>query len=487
MRIGYLWLPNLPIQAALLRQPTLRGQPVLIAELTGRGRLFAASPECLAAGVTLAMTLREARELVPSATILPPNSGGDASLYQRALDLLDRFSEAVEESPHEGAWFTPASAHRTPGDERRLGAAIGDGLTAAIGLDARLAIASGKLIARIAAQRSPPGVVTVVANPETAAYLAPLSIALLPLSERAIERLKLLGIVTIGAFARLPLDTLPRRFGREAIPAWQLARGDDPTPFAPRQRPELLTLRQSFDPSVEDRTVILNVARALLERLGRPLQAQGRVFRSIAISLNLDDGRVVEERGDLREPTNDPRLCHALLSAMVEALAPDRSVASVILQLGAIERERGRQSDLFGPLGNERRARIGQTVAEISRRYRGRLRQIAPSNSPASLFDDRRLLLLPYDPDIEPSRSSLAEPASRSRPIRLISRGSRIFLVEPGAKDEIVALHARWEADEWWPTPAHRTYYRVRTGRGLIAILARDHDQQSWLLIERYD
>ena len=486
MRIGYLWFPNLPIQAALLRQPRLRGQPVLIAELTGRGRLFAASSECLAAGVTPAMTLHEARELVPSATILPPNPGGDASLQQRALDQLDRFSEAIEESPHEGAWFIPA-AHRTPSDERRLGAAIGDGLTATLGLDGRLAIASGKSIARIAAQRSPPGVVTVVVNPETAAYLAPLPIALLPLSERAIERLKLLGIMTIGAFARLPLDTLPRRFGREAIPAWQLARGDDPAPFVPSQRPELLTLRQSFDPPVEDRTIILNVARSLLERLSRPLQAQGRVFRSIAISLGLDDGRIVEERGDLREPTNDPRHCHALLPALVEALSPDRSIDSVILQLGAIERERGRQGDLFGALGNERRVQIGQTVAEITRRYRGRLRRIAPGNSPTSLFDDRRLLLLPYAPDDEPTRSSTAEPASRSRPIRLISRGNRIFLVEPGAKDEIVALHARWEADEWWPTPAHRTYYRVRTGQGLIAILARDHDQQRWLLIERYD
>ncbi len=180
-------------------------------------------------------------------------------------------------------------------------------------------------------------------------------------------------------------------------------------------------------------------------------------------------------------------------------------MAYVAVRIEAIRREPANQGELFDRARAERRERVVQTLSEIARRYRGRLRRIVPSDSPSSLFVDRRLLLLPYEPD--PARGSashhLPELATRARPIRLILQGRRIYLAEPSAgpetwhptwqstslleKDEIVALHARWEADDWWPDATRWTYYRVRTRHGLIATLARDHDRKRWLLIENFD
>src|SRR5579859_2697272 len=301
MRIGYLQLPHLSLQAALLRHPSRRGQPLIISsDDTRRGRVVDASPTCLDQGVTRGMAIREAIELAPTATLLPGNPHADADLLSRAIDLLDRFSEVVEEATGDGAWFVPAIPNALPSDERRMASAIVDGLAATLGLEARLGLGPGKFVARVAAERAAIGSIEVVAERDAAAYLAPLSVALLPVIPKAIERLKLLGITTIGEFARLPPDTLPRRFGREAEVAGQLARGDDRAPLIPRRQPPNLSLRRGFEPAIEDRGILLTVAQDLLDRLVLQLQADRRAFRSIDLTAALDDGRLAERHADLR-------------------------------------------------------------------------------------------------------------------------------------------------------------------------------------------
>ena len=450
------------------------------------------------------MAIREAVELAPTATLLPQNPHADADLLSRAIDLLDRFSETVEEATGDGAWFVPAIPGALPSDERRMAAAVVDGLAATLGLDARLGLGPGKFVARVAAERAAIGSIEVVAEGGAATYLAPRPVALLPLLLNAVERLKLLGIVTIGDFARLPPDTLPRRFGREAIVAGQLARGDDRASLVPRRQPPTISLRRGFEPAIEDREILLAVARDLLDRLLLRLQADRRAFRSIDLTAGLDDGRLAERHADLRDPTNDPRHCQALLGELIATIELPRPVEALAVRLGTIVPEPIPQGELFGKTAfdrgrAERKERVDSALAEIGRRYRGRVRRIVPGDDPLSLLDDRRLVLLPFEPggpeqtkaaDRRPPREllSVAESAIRVRPINLLTRSGRIYLTDrDAARDEIVALHARWDADEWWPDPIRRTYYRIRLRRGAIVTVARDHEEKRWYLVESFE
>src|SRR5260221_14744439 len=118
-RIGYLYLPQLAVQVAVLRHPALRGRPVILGT-EGHGRVVDASADCRVAGVTPGMAVREALELMPGATCLPPVPERDGDVLDRALDLLERFSEVIQADALRGAWFIPAG----PLDERRLAATI---------------------------------------------------------------------------------------------------------------------------------------------------------------------------------------------------------------------------------------------------------------------------------------------------------------------------------------------------------------------------
>jgi nucleotidyltransferase/DNA polymerase involved in DNA repair len=515
----------------------MRGRSLIVGgDELRRGRVVDATEDCLAAGVSIGMTVREASELAPNAALLPANPVAVADLLERVIEHLDRFSQAIEAGSEGardgGAWLIPATSIRTVADERRLGAALVDSLAAGLGLETRVGFGPGKAIARIAASRAVVGGVEVVADDAAASYLAALPVALLPLLPGAVERLKLLGVATIGDFARLPPESLPRRFGREAVLAARIARGADDTPLVSRPRPESLTMRRAFEPPIENRSILLLAARDLLERLCRQLQASQRTFRALTLTAGLEDGRLADRRSDLREPTNEAQRCRSLLQSMVETFDLRQAISFLALRLSVLAREAPRQESLFDGMGtsgagpSDRRVRVDRAMAEINRRYRGHVRRITPGDDPQSLLDDRRLWLVPSDSTSSSSalpvngegaktpspftgraeeggsprdgargeqrQPRFIESALRLRPIHLIARQGRLYLVEPNRppdwpRDEIIALHARWEADDWWPEAARRTYYRVHTRRGQIVTLARDHAHQRWLVVEAFE
>lgn len=489
-QVGYLWLPHLAVQVARRAQPDLGDRPLVVGgTATDRGRVLDASPDCLADGVRMGMRLREAAELVPAAAFVAPDGGAAAELLERTLDHLDRFSALVEDAA-EGAWFLPAAPAPGVAEERRLAVSIVDGLAASLGLETRLALAPGKAVARLAAERERDPV-TIIPDGAAASYLAPLPVGLLPLAPRALERLRLLNVTTIGQFARLPADNLSRRFGKEAPLAHAIAQAREDTPLVPRKRPEVRFLGRSFERSIEDRTILGNVATDLLRRLCLRLQAERRAARSLRLILVLDDGRVVERRANLRAPTNDAAACRPVLMELVEGTRIARGVDALELRFGAIGPEVVQQGSLFDDGQSNGRGRLEDALDEVSRRHPRSIRRVTPGDDPGSLLEEQRLLLLPYEPDGLPAPLEGAEPALRARPVRLRGRGERVFLGIGGPDgrgwEEIVVVHARWEAAAWWPRPQRRTYYRVRTCAGLVLILARDQIGQRWLLVSRFD
>ena len=68
-----------------------------------------------------------------------------------------------------------------------------------------------------------------------AAYLAPLSIRLLPADDDTRERLRVFGLTRIGEFAALPASAVVARFGAHGELLHKLARGMDGTAAAAQE------------------------------------------------------------------------------------------------------------------------------------------------------------------------------------------------------------------------------------------------------------
>ncbi|MEJ7654715.1 MAG: hypothetical protein WKH64_15970 [Chloroflexia bacterium] len=90
--VGYVWVQHLPLKLALRERPELEDRPVILGggvrKAATDGLVVDASDECLEAGVRVGQPLREAREYIPGASLLPANPSADSRAHEALLDLV---------------------------------------------------------------------------------------------------------------------------------------------------------------------------------------------------------------------------------------------------------------------------------------------------------------------------------------------------------------------------------------------------------------
>jgi protein ImuB len=250
------------------------------------------------ARVRAGMTVTAARARCTRLEILPWDDIAITGALTRATAAL------IQASPHvspagtvNGTWWVGATGFEAIGGERTLARTL---LTIAQRWHplARVAIADSCAAARAATWhtiRTSDHRAFCIPSGGDPTFLAPLSLAFLPLDAELVAALNALGITTVGAFAALPVADIERRWGERGISAWRLAHGDDP------RRPVLARLeaQRSVTAELGGSSDIMEPAlflvRAALETLVRDLVRDGLAAGAVAITLHLDGGRQVRD------------------------------------------------------------------------------------------------------------------------------------------------------------------------------------------------
>ncbi|HET8570077.1 MAG TPA: hypothetical protein VFM93_13945, partial [Candidatus Limnocylindria bacterium] len=229
-------------------------------------------------------------------------------------------------------------------------------------------------VARVLAERTKVGELRMVTDQP--AFLAPLDVETLPLDPRVAQDLRLLGIVTVGAFAALDRGSVGDRFGRGAAYAHALASGDDPSDVGatpPRRR--IRSRRRSFEP-IASKEQLVFFLRRIADEVAAGLARDGLAALRVALVLER------EKDGALAVVAAAPlRLDRLLLPPTADAAAIVRSlrwaldewpelgcVTGASVEVTEAEPLRGRQLGLFAADG----ARLEEAIG-VAQHLRGRL------------------------------------------------------------------------------------------------------------------
>lgn len=251
--------------------------------------------------------------------LLPVPPDGAPPDLARCCDLLGERAPTIEPDPPAGAWFALRDGKKAPSLERR-----GAGLLALLDREgfpgARLVFAPTPGSARLLA-RAGGAPLAIVGPGDLPATLAPLPVEALDLDSDAADRLRLVGLHTLGAVAALSRGALGDYLGALGAAIEALARGQDGRPLSPRRPDLVLRARRDLDWPLADRGALA----ALLARLAAPQLAQlthrGLGVTRAALTLGIE-GERVRLRVRLPAPTTStPSLVAALLAEADEALA----------------------------------------------------------------------------------------------------------------------------------------------------------------------
>ncbi|MGW6661300.1 DNA polymerase IV [Rhodococcus sp. NPDC055024] len=341
--------------AEQLTRPTLRGRPVLVGGLGGRGVVAGASYEARVFGARSAMPMHQARRMVGGgAVVLPPRMSLYSVLSKRTFDALRLRMPILEQLSVDEAFGEPVELAGVGADEvRAFCEDLRELIKAETGLVASIGAGAGKQVAKIASGLAKPDGVAVIPPGMQHELLDPLPVRKLwgigPVAE---EKLKRLGIETIGGFARTPISEVASILGTTVGPGLhRLAQGIDDRPVAERAESKQISAESTFAADI----VTMAQLRAAVESSGRAafsrLEKDGRAARTVVLKLKKSDMSILTRSVTLPFATIDRQILVAAAQKQVidpQELGPIRLVGVGFAGLSTV-----RQGSLFPELDQD--------------------------------------------------------------------------------------------------------------------------------------
>ena len=265
-------------------KPSLRGKPVVVGGVGGRGVVATASYEARRYGVRSAMSTREARARCPHAAFLNPRFHAYRDASQAVMAVLRDLSPLVEPLSLDEAFVDLAVSELTAYDEESV-RALAERVRARVtevtgGLTASVGVASSKFVAKVASDLDKPDGLVVVAAGTELDLLRPMHVTVIPgVGPATAERLRRAGISTVADLERVSEDELVRLLGKaHGHGLYLLARAEDDRAVVPERETKSVSVEGTYDTDLTDPRLMAGlVTRQAAQR--RRAAAEQRALR----------------------------------------------------------------------------------------------------------------------------------------------------------------------------------------------------------------
>ncbi len=491
-RYACLFIPDLPLAAAIRTEPELRGQPVAVVE-EGDERAT------ILAGWMKGLTVAQARTVRPELVVRSLSMEGVRSAREALLDVARSITPRVEDVELGLVFLDLVGTQALFPSERGLRTAFEVRLEEVDLEGARIGIGPTRTVARLAARHRSGG--NLISMQGMRGFLDPLPLDLLDPPEELEERLTRWGIRTLGDLCNLPKDALGSRLGEEGVLLARRARGEDLSPFRPTPAPLRFEEGTEPDYAVENLETLAFFLRSVLERLTRRLRLRGLAARELLVELDLESGRRFARTVRMAAPTLEVSVLLSLVRLSLEKEPPPERIERIriVATPGGVE---SAQLDLFLP-PRPAPAGLAVTVARVEALC-GSGRVGAPGLEDSHHPESERIESFVEENRTRPgSNGSLPPPvmALRAmrppRPVFVYDAEGMPARIEPIEEfplrgwrlGRVIRRAGPWRLfGEWWGEGCFaRDYFDVELTDGGIYRLYRNLEDGGWFLDGVYD
>jgi DNA polymerase IV (DinB-like DNA polymerase) len=282
-----------------LRDPGLRGKPHAVImtdqkdkEIT-KGVVSSCSYGARRYGVNSAMPLSKAKLLCPDLILRPVNIRYYSEVSKGVMKILAEFADVLEQSSIDEAFLdcTLRNGHGAPED---LAMKIKETIKDKCGLLCSIGVTSTKSSAKIASDYKKPDGLTVVYPYNLAKFLEPLEVnKVAGIGPKTHERLKEMGIDTLGQLAKAEVKKLVEKFGVNGQWMWDVANGRDEELVIPRGDHISISTETTLDRHTSNKAKIVKMLYDLVDEIFERAIRSNYLFRTIGVKLVRADFTIV--------------------------------------------------------------------------------------------------------------------------------------------------------------------------------------------------
>lgn len=352
------------------------------------GIVLAKSELAKRAGVKTGMANWQAKKLCPDLVIVPPHHEIYAMFSKRLHEIYCRYTDRVEPYGLDECWLDVSDR---PLPARGIAEELRRTVRGEIGITVSVGVSFNKVFAKLGSDMKKPDAVTEITREDFQEKVWKLPCSdLLYCGRATTQKLKDLGVTTIGELARYPRELLMRRFGKNGEMLWRYANGQDDSPVSvyggsaqAKSVGHGITCVSDLDDLGEANVVIL----ALTQDIGQRLRALGLQAKGVSVCVRDSELRFEAWQERLEAPTQ----CAATLAKASYQLLKARygwQKKIRALTVSAIDLESTGtplQLSLFGSGEGEKQRKVEGALDKIREKFGN------DAIKPAALLGDNKL------------------------------------------------------------------------------------------------
>lgn len=335
------------------------------------GIVLAKSTLAKQCGVTTGEPIVKALQKCPGLYIAKPNFSLYVERSRAFMDLLRRYAPVVEQFSIDEAFCDMTGTEGLYGDLVAFAHKIKDEIREELGFTVNVGISVNRLLAKTASDFKKPDLVHTLFPEELPAKFWPLPVGdLLYVGRSTAERLRSLGIRTIGDLAHTDREILISHFKKQGIFLHDAANGIDTAilrdePDAAKSYGNSTTLPTDVTNGAEAERVLL----ALCEKVGARIRKDRAYVSMVSVTIKDTELKSRSRQGQLAAPDNTTEQLYFTARRLFYELWDGSPIRLLGVSTGHVTSDDCFQFDLFDTGRREKLSKLNAAVDEIRTKY----------------------------------------------------------------------------------------------------------------------
>jgi DNA polymerase IV (archaeal DinB-like DNA polymerase) len=344
-------------QCEELRNPSLKGKPIVVGMYSGRtetsGAVSTSNYLARKYGVKSGIPLFLAQKRLEGteAVFLPVDYAYYQQISDKIMSILRTYSDVLEQAGIDEAYLDVTK--KTCGSYEKAEALVQEMKSAVkreVGVTFSVGIGPNKLIAKIASDTHKPDGITIIPPKQVEAFLSPMSVdALLGVGKKTVARMSELGIKTINDLANYDMQRLVEVFGKTlGIYFHNAANGVDNEPVQEAAEAESIGRMGTLKENSHDLDFIMQKIDQQIDEIYAEYTQKNLSYRQVGITVVMTDLSMKSRSKTLEKPTKDKETIHKAARELFEKYLAeiDLDIRRVGVKVADFSKEQRQQQQL---------------------------------------------------------------------------------------------------------------------------------------------
>ncbi|WKV10137.1 DNA polymerase IV [Thermoanaerobacterium sp. CMT5567-10] len=348
--------------------PKLKGKPVIVGGLSGRGVVSTCSYEARKYGIHSAMPMYMAKSLCPNGIFLPVRFQRYREVSKKVFDILYEVTDIVEPLSIDEAYLDVTDIDKNPED---IAKEIKEKVHMTTGLTVSAGVSYNKFLAKIASDWNKPDGLMVITEDMVPDILRPLNVSkVYGIGEKSSERLKKIGIEKVDDLLKLSEEELTNIFGKYGKEIYDRIRGIDLRPVETYRETKSIGKETTLKEDTDDIELLSKYLGGFSRTISLELKKEKLYCRTVTVKIKTWNFTVHTKSRTLNEYIDSPEDIYNVASSILKESNISQPVRLIGLSVSNLSTIKIKQLSLFDS-EIRKNIKIDKIVYEVNKKLGG--------------------------------------------------------------------------------------------------------------------